>query len=137
MGRAAIEGWLSLDAATALLKTAGQDFDALKEQAATREFKPVPLGLTASMSFKQTRCARSIRRTSSRSSTGSDPALKNEYVVYTAHWDHFGVGTPVNGDTIYNGALDNASGIAMLLEIARAFKKVQPRAEALDPVPRR
>src|SRR4029079_7670688 len=58
---------------------------------------------------------------------GSDPALKDEYIVYSAHWDHFGVGTPVNGDKIYNGAADNASGVATVLEIARAFTKVQPQ----------
>ena len=57
---------------------------------------------------------------------GSDPQLKDEYVVYSAHWDHLGVGAPVNGDKIYNGALDNASGVATVLEIARAFTKVQP-----------
>ena len=66
---------------------------------------------------------------------GSDPRLRDEYVVYSAHWDHLGVGTPVNGDKIYNGALDNASGVAALLEIARAFTQVEPQAEALDPVP--
>lgn len=58
---------------------------------------------------------------------GSDPALKNEYVVYTAHLDHLGVGAPVNGDTIYNGALDNASGSAILIEMARAFSGMKPR----------
>jgi hypothetical protein len=58
---------------------------------------------------------------------GSDPALKNEYVVYTAHLDHIGIGEPVHGDTIYNGALDNASGCATLLEIARAFSGMNPR----------
>jgi len=57
---------------------------------------------------------------------GADPALKDEYVVYTSHWDHFGVGTPVKGDAIYNGALDNATGIGGLIEVARAFTKVQP-----------
>jgi Zn-dependent M28 family amino/carboxypeptidase len=57
---------------------------------------------------------------------GSDPALKDEYVVYTAHWDHLGVGEPVKGDTIYNGARDNAAGVAAMLEVARAFTKVQP-----------
>jgi Zn-dependent M28 family amino/carboxypeptidase len=57
---------------------------------------------------------------------GSDPQLKNEYVVYSSHWDHLGVGAPVNGDKIYNGALDNASGVSSLLEIARAFKQSQP-----------
>src|SRR6476620_2483647 len=89
MGRAAIEGWITLDQAKALLKSAGQDFDALKAQAATREFKPVPLGVTASMTIKN-----SLRTIASRNVVakveGSDPKLKDEYVVYTAHWDHFG-----------------------------------------------
>jgi Zn-dependent M28 family amino/carboxypeptidase len=58
--------------------------------------------------------------------TGSDPALRNEYVIHTAHWDHLGVGDPVDGDAIYNGARDNASGTAMLIEFARAFKAVRP-----------
>jgi hypothetical protein len=58
---------------------------------------------------------------------GSDPALKNEYLVYSAHLDHLGIGEPVNGDAIYNGALDNASGCAILLEVARAFSKMNPR----------
>jgi Zn-dependent M28 family amino/carboxypeptidase len=58
---------------------------------------------------------------------GSDPALKDQYVVYTAHWDHFGVGDPVNGDRIYNGARDNASGVAGMLEVARAFTQVKPQ----------
>jgi len=121
MGRAAIEAWMSLDAATALLKMAGQDYQKLKAQAATREFKPVPLGMTASVAVKQ------VMRTVVSDNvvaklTGSDATLKNEYVVYTAHWDHLGVGTPVNGDSIYNGALDNASGCAQVMEIARLLK---------------
>ena len=58
---------------------------------------------------------------------GSDPALKSEYLVYSAHLDHVGIGEPVNGDKIYNGALDNASGSATLLEVARAFSKMNPR----------
>ncbi len=128
LGRAAIQGWLSLEAATALLKGAGQDYQALKARARTREFTPVALGMTASMSFKQ-----KMRSVDSRNVvakvTGADPALKNEYVVYTGHWDHFGVSTPVNGDDIYNGARDNATGTAMLLEFARAFKKAKPAAK--------
>ena len=65
--------------------------------------------------------------------TGSDAKLKNQYVVYTAHWDHFGIGPEVNGDKIYHGALDNASGSAALLEIARAYKqlKVPPKRTML------
>jgi Zn-dependent M28 family amino/carboxypeptidase len=132
MGRSRIEGWISLDAATALLKMAGQDFQKLKAQAATREFKPVPLGMTASVTIKQEMKALDSENVVARLS-GIDPALKGEYVVYTAHWDHLGVGTPVDGDAIYNGALDNASGTALVLEIARAFKamKVQPKRSIL------
>jgi Zn-dependent M28 family amino/carboxypeptidase len=132
MGRSRVEGWISLDAATALLTMAGQDFQKLKAQAATREFKPVALGMTASVTFKQEMKALDSANVVARLS-GSDPALRGEYVVYTAHWDHLGVGTPVNGDAIYNGALDNASGTALVLEIARAFKgmKVQPKRSIL------
>jgi Zn-dependent M28 family amino/carboxypeptidase len=126
MGKANVEGWITLDAAKKLFAMAGQDFDALKKQALTREFKPVPLGVTASMAVANT-----LRTIDSRNVVakleGSDPALKDEYVVYSAHWDHLGVGAPVNGDTIYNGALDNATGVATVLEIAKALKQVQPQ----------
>ena len=125
MGRSAIEGWVSLDAARKIFAMAGQDFDALKKQAITRDFKPVPLGLTASMALKNTMRTLDSRNVLAKLE-GSDPQLKNEYVVYSAHWDHLGTGDPVNGDKIYNGALDNASGVATVLEIARAFTQVQP-----------
>jgi Zn-dependent M28 family amino/carboxypeptidase len=125
MGRAAVEGWITLETAKTIFRMAGQDFDALKKQALTREFKPVPLGVTASLGIRNT-----LRTVESRNLVakfeGSDPELKDQYVVYTAHWDHLGVGAPVNGDRIYNGALDNASGVATVLEIARAFTRVQP-----------
>ena len=126
MSRANIEGWITTDAAKKILAMGGQDFEALKKQARTREFKPVALGLKASMAVKNT-----LRTIDSQNVVakleGSDPALKDEYVVYSAHWDHLGVGAPVNGDKIYNGALDNASGVATVLEIARAFTQVQPQ----------
>jgi Zn-dependent M28 family amino/carboxypeptidase len=125
MGRSAIEGWVSLDAAKKILAMAGQDFDALKQQAITRDFKPIPLGLTASLALKNTMRTIDSRNVLAKLE-GSDPQLKNEYVVYSAHWDHLGVGDPVNGDKIYNGALDNASGVGSLLEIARAFTQAQP-----------
>ena len=125
MGRANIEGWLSLDAAKRLLKMAGQDFDALKKQALTREFKPVPLGLKASLAVKNTMRTIESRNVLAKLD-GSDPVLKDEYVVYTAHWDHFGIGEPKNGDKIYNGALDNASGVSSMLEIARELSEVKP-----------
>src|SRR5215831_1305808 len=121
MGRPAIEGWITLDKARDLLKLAGQDFDALKKQAATREFKPVPLGVTASMTIRNT-----LRTIESQNVMGkiegADDALKNEYVVYTAHWDHYGK----TAEGVFHGAVDNAVGTAGLLEVARAFTKVMP-----------
>ena len=121
MGRSAVEGWITLDQAKALFSSAGHTFDSLKAMAATREFTPVPLGVTATVSLRNT-----LRAVDSRNVIatleGSDPALKSEYVVYTAHWDHFGIGAKVGGDSIYNGALDNATGTAGLLAMARAYK---------------
>jgi len=121
MSRASIEGWISLDQAKALFAMAGQNFDSLKAKAATREFSPVPLGVAASVTLNN-----KLRTINSRNVVakleGSDPSLKDEYVIYTAHWDHFGVGAPVKGDSIYNGALDNATGTAGLLLMAKAFK---------------
>jgi Zn-dependent M28 family amino/carboxypeptidase len=123
MGRASIEGWITLDQGRRLLKMAGQDFEALKREAATRDFKPVPLGLHASMTLHN-----KLRTIDSQNVAGKvegrDPKLKDEYVIYTAHWDHLGIGPAVNGDTIYNGAKDNAVGVAGILEIARAFTKL-------------
>ncbi|HXT71080.1 MAG TPA: M28 family metallopeptidase [Vicinamibacterales bacterium] len=132
LGRSKIESWISMDAATELLKMAGQDYQKLKAAAATREFKPVPLGVTASVAVHQK--MRSVESANVVAKLpGSDPQLKSEYVVYSAHWDHFGTGTPVNGDNIYNGALDNASGCATVLEIARKLKglKVAPKRSSL------
>ncbi|HEY7292753.1 MAG TPA: M28 family metallopeptidase [Vicinamibacterales bacterium] len=119
MSRAAIEGWITLDKAQELFHAAGQDFDELKKQAATRDFKPVPLGLTASMTIKNT-----LRTINSRNVIakleGADPRVADEYVVYTAHWDHFGK----NADGIFHGAEDDALGCAALIEVARAFTKL-------------
>ncbi len=125
MGRAAVEGWITLDQAKKLFAMAGKDFDTLKKDAVTRAFKPVPLGVTTTVAFEN-----SVRTVDSRNVVakleGSDPALKDQYVIYTAHWDHFGIGQPVNGDKIYNGALDNASGVAGVIELARTLKKLNP-----------
>lgn len=126
MGKAAVEGWLSLDAARELFSMAGQDFDALKKQAISRDFKPVPLGVKASIGLRNT-----MRTIDSQNVVakleGRDARMKDEYVVYSSHWDHLGVGAPVDGDAIYNGALDNASGVSAVLEIARAFTQAQPK----------
>src|SRR5690606_14931782 len=103
-----------------LFSLAGQDFDALKQAAASASFRPVALGGTASFTLAQ-----QLRDVRSRNVVGllpgSDSALRDEYVIYTAHWDHFGIGEPIDGDSIYNGARDNASCTAALVELARAF----------------
>src|SRR3954447_7301258 len=119
MGRAAIEGWITLDQAKTLLKNAGQDFDELKKKAATRDFAPVALGTTASMRISNTLRTIDSRNVIARLD-GADPALKHEYVVYTAHWDHFGT----SPDGIFHGAEDDALGCAALIEMARAFTKL-------------
>jgi Zn-dependent M28 family amino/carboxypeptidase len=125
MDRAAIEGWITLDQGRKLLELGGQNFEMLKQRAATRAFTPVPLGVAASMTIRNT--LRTIESQNVIAKVeGTDSSHKDEYIVYTAHWDHFGVGTPVNGDAIYHGAKDNAVGVAGMLEIARAFTKVQP-----------
>ncbi len=126
MGRAAVEGWLSLDAAKRILAMAGQDFDDLKRRSLSRDFRPVALNLTASLGLRNTMRTIDSRNVLAKIE-GSDPRGKDEFVVYTAHWDHLGIGAPVKGDRIYNGALDNASGVAALLEIARAFATVVPK----------
>lgn len=132
MSRSEVEGWITLDQAKALFTMAGQNFDSLKARAATREFKPVPLGVTASLNIQN-----KLRTVDSRNLVakveGSDATLKDEYVVYSAHWDHFGVGEKVNGDSIYNGAYDNASGVAGLLNIAAAYQamKIKPKRSIL------
>lgn len=123
--RCAIEGWISLEKARALFAMTGKDFDELAKAAVRPDFKPVALGAQASLTIKDT-----IRTIESHNVIakleGQDPTLRNQYVVYTAHWDHLGIGAEVNGDRIYNGAVDNASGTAGLLEIAKAFARVQP-----------
>jgi Zn-dependent M28 family amino/carboxypeptidase len=119
---APLEGWVQRDVAAGLLKAAGQDFEALKKQAQTREFRPVELkGVTFSTDY-----AVNVEKVVSKNVVGVVPGAKfpNERVIYTAHWDHLGVGQPdARGDRIYNGAVDNATGTALLLEIGRAFAK--------------
>lgn len=123
MGRVAIEGWITLDRAREILSWAGQDFEQLKAVAATRDFAPVPLGLTASLAVTNTLRPVESRNVLARLE-GRDPAVRTELVVYTAHWDHLGIGPEVDGDRIYNGARDNAVGTASVLEIARAYTKL-------------
>jgi Zn-dependent M28 family amino/carboxypeptidase len=116
------KAWLTEQAARELVGLAGNDLDKLIESAKSKDFAPVELGVTTSLNFKNT-----INRSSTANVygvlKGSDPQLSDEYVIYTAHHDHLGVGEPDSeGDTIYNGAVDNASGVAQVLAIGKAFK---------------
>lgn len=132
MSRSNIEGWITLDQAKALFAQGGQNFDSLKAAAATREFKPVALGVTASVKLENNLRAIDSRNVVAKLE-GSDATLKDEYVIYTAHWDHFGIGDKVNGDSIYNGAADNATGTAGLVTLAKAFvaMKTAPKRSIL------
>ncbi len=122
--RVAVEGWLGLDKAKELFMAAGQDFEALKHSAASRSFRPVDLHSKASFAVKNT-----SREVMSKNVVakleGADPKSKDEYVVYTAHWDHLGRDPKLAGDQIYNGAADNASGVAAILEVARGFSRLK------------
>jgi len=129
MGRLAVESWITSDFAAKLFRAAGLDLEKQIQSAARRDFKPVPLGIHAKLTVHNSLQTIDSHNVIARV-TGSDPDLKNTYVIYTAHWDHFGIGPEVNGDKIYHGAVDNASGTAALLEMARAFK-------ALPRTPRR
>ncbi len=125
-GRVPVEGWITDGKARQLLSMAGQDLDALKKAAVTKEFKPVPIQARASFTVKN-----KVREVQSRNVLakleGSDPQKKDEYVIYTAHWDHLGRDESLKGDQIFNGALDNASGAAALLELAEAYTKLPAR----------
>src|SRR5688572_30752189 len=124
--RIAIEGWVTEDAARRLL-TPAHDLDALIEQAKSREFRPVPLGITTSLALTNT-LTRTPTANVFGTLRGSDPELADQYVIYSAHFDHLGTLEPdTEGDTIANGARDNASGVAMLLAIGEAFAALPER----------
>src|SRR4030095_542671 len=117
-GRVAIEGWISTEAATSLFQLASQDLATLKSAAAQRSFKAVPLDVRASVAVRNT-----IRRSNSSNVIGILPGSKrpDEYLIYTAHWDHFGRLQGKTGDAIANGAIDNATGVAGIITLARAL----------------
>ncbi len=121
-----IRSWCSEAAARQLCALGGQDLDALRKQAETREFKPVPLGVKLDLALENT--FRDLRSANVLGKlTGSDPKRKEEAIIVTAHFDHLGIGPEKKGDPIYNGALDNASGTAALLALARAVAALEPR----------
>ena len=125
-------GWLSQDAGNKLLALAGHNVDEMLRLAESRDFHPMPLGIHIRGDFP-TRL-RDIRSSNVVGIVeGSDPVLKKQAVVYTAHWDHLGVGTPVNGDAIYNGAVDNGTGCGIILETAQDWAALpdKPKRSAI------
>jgi Zn-dependent M28 family amino/carboxypeptidase len=116
-----VEAWIQRDVAVDLFKQAGLDFETLKKQAQSRDFKAVELkGVTFSTAFAVKHEVITSKNVAGRIVGTKYP---NETLIYSGHWDHLGVGAPdAKGDKIYNGAIDNADGIAALLELARAFK---------------
>ena len=117
--------WITLEVAKKLFADCGQDFDALKKSAITKEFRPVALNAKANVEIKQ-----EIRSFKSHNVIGKlegdDPKLRDEYIICTAHWDHLGRHPELQGDQIFNGAIDNASGVASVIQLAAAFKKLNP-----------
>ena len=118
--------WLTEPVANALFRAAGQDLDALTKAAASRDFRPVPLNVKLTGNVTS-----DLRPFNSRNViatlVGSDPKLRSEAILYSAHHDHLGIGTPdASGDRIYNGAIDNGSGSALLLEMARVWANTKP-----------
>ncbi|RAN74737.1 peptidase M20 [Bacillus sp. SRB_336] len=122
-----LEGWIQRDLAVQMFKNAGLDFDSLKKQAQTRAFKPVTLkGESFSANFTVDSSIITSHNIVGRVEGSKRP---DETVIYSAHWDHLGVGAPdAKGDRIYNGAVDNATGTAALIEMGRAFAQ-GPRPE--------
>ncbi len=127
----AVRGWITDSAATALLAQAGLNMPQLRKEAESRDFRPVSTGIVIDASMQN-----SVQHMSANNVVGLvrgiDPKVRDEYVVYSAHWDHFGIGPVVNGDSIYNGAVDNASGVASVLAVAHAAAEgVKPRRSQL------
>jgi Zn-dependent M28 family amino/carboxypeptidase len=126
-----VRGWITDSAATVLLAQAGLNMTQLRRQAESRDFRPVSTGIMIDASMQN-----SMQHMSANNVVGVvrgiDPKVRDEYVAYSAHWDHFGIGPVVNGDSIYNGAVDNASGVATVLTIAHAAAEgVKPRRSQL------
>jgi Zn-dependent M28 family amino/carboxypeptidase len=124
-GAVQVRSWITLDVAKKLLADCGQDFEALKKKAIAKDFRPVTLKAKANFDLKQT--VRPFKSDNVVAKVeGSDPKLQDEWVIYSAHWDHLGKHDELPGDKIFNGAADNASGVGGLLELATAFAKMKP-----------
>jgi len=127
---APVEAWIQRDLAVDLFKRGGLDFEALKKQAQTRDFQPAELkGVTMSAHYAVDAKVITSKNVLARVAGAKSP---DETVIYSAHWDHLGVGQPdAKGDRIYNGAVDNGTGLAALLELARAYGKAPAPARSV------
>lgn len=127
-----LAGWVTSEAGEKLLALSGHHVDELLKATESRDFQPIPLGIRIRASLPS-----KVRDINTRNVVGmvegSDPNLKSDAVIYSGHWDHLGIGTPVNGDSIYNGAVDNATGCGILMEMARvwAAQAKKPKRSAL------
>ncbi len=122
----AFAGWLTSEAGEKLLQLAGKTVDGALKEADTKGFKAYSLGFNLKGNI-QSRVEKIVSNNVVGMVEGSDPTLKSEAVIFTAHWDHLGVGRAVLGDSIYNGAADNATGCGLLLELARAWSAMTPK----------
>ena len=123
-----VQGWISSQSAKKIFEATSLKNKNYNELARQKDFKPIPLGLKTSVKVMN-----KIKRDVSKNVVALLPGTeqKDEYIIYSAHWDHLGVGHPVNNDSNYNGAVDNASGTAALLAIAEAFKKSTPSKRSI------
>jgi Zn-dependent M28 family amino/carboxypeptidase len=121
-----LAAWLSEDAGARLTQSTGRTIAQLLDMANQKSFRPIPLKVKVKGHIPVTLRSIESRNVLGRIE-GSDAKLKSQVVLYTAHWDHLGIGIPVNGDKIYNGAVDNATGCAVVLELARAWKVLSPK----------
>jgi Zn-dependent M28 family amino/carboxypeptidase len=121
-----LKAWTTEEATKKYFQLAGFNLDSLTATAQESSFKPVPLGITLNGTMKSV-----VKRIETNNIIGkvegSDPLLKDQYVIFTAHYDHFGIGRPINGDSIYNGALDNASGTSLMLNLAETFSSLKEK----------
>ncbi|MFZ4620156.1 MAG: M28 family peptidase [Bacteroidota bacterium] len=130
--RLSLKAWTTEEATRKYFALAGFSLDSLTKLAEQRTFKPIPLGITMNALIKST-----VKRIETNNIIakveGSDPLLKDQHVIITAHYDHFGIGRPINGDSIYNGAADNASGTSLMITLAEIFAglKEKPKRSML------
>ena len=123
-----VESWISGESAAKMFDASTMQGEDYKAVSRTKAFKPIPLGLTVTVGIEN-----EIKKDVSKNVVALKPGTdhKDEYIIYSAHWDHFGVGKAIDGDSIYNGAVDNASGTAGLLAIAEAFEKSGPTQRSI------